>query len=83
MVCEAGGFLEDTLRPGHARQVVVCRFVLCVTRPLGCRATRAALAAPLPTQGVSIAGALKSYLRELPEPLMTFGLYEEWTQVAR
>ncbi|XP_049645219.1 LOW QUALITY PROTEIN: rho GTPase-activating protein 17 [Suncus etruscus] len=25
---------------------------------------------------------LKSYLRELPEPLMTFQLYEEWTQVA-
>ncbi|XP_051048851.1 rho GTPase-activating protein 17 isoform X5 [Phodopus roborovskii] len=30
----------------------------------------------------AVAGALKSYLRELPEPLMTFGLYEEWTQVA-
>uniref|UniRef100_A0A8C4PRT8 Rho GTPase-activating protein 17 n=1 Tax=Equus asinus asinus TaxID=83772 RepID=A0A8C4PRT8_EQUAS len=30
----------------------------------------------------AVAGALKSYLRELPEPLMTFHLYEEWTQVA-
>ncbi|XP_070269743.1 rho GTPase-activating protein 17 isoform X4 [Myotis yumanensis] len=30
----------------------------------------------------AVAGALKSYLRELPEPLMTFQLYEEWTQVA-
>ncbi|XP_074178981.1 rho GTPase-activating protein 17 isoform X7 [Rhinolophus sinicus] len=30
----------------------------------------------------AVAGALKSYLRELPEPLMTFSLYEEWTQVA-
>ncbi|NWX90800.1 RHG17 protein, partial [Nothoprocta pentlandii] len=30
----------------------------------------------------AVAGALKSYLRELPEPLMTYGLYEEWTQAA-
>ncbi|XP_076407933.1 rho GTPase-activating protein 17 isoform X4 [Peromyscus maniculatus bairdii] len=30
----------------------------------------------------AVAGALKSYLRELPEPLMTFSLYEEWTHVA-
>ncbi|XP_070616973.1 rho GTPase-activating protein 17 isoform X4 [Erythrolamprus reginae] len=30
----------------------------------------------------AVAGALKSYLRELPEPLMTYTLYEEWTQVA-
>lgn len=28
-------------------------------------------------------GALKSYLRELPEPLMTFKLYDEWIKVAR
>ena len=27
-------------------------------------------------------GALKSYLRELPEPLMTFGLYDEWLQAS-
>ncbi|XP_038163664.1 rho GTPase-activating protein 17b isoform X4 [Cyprinodon tularosa] len=26
----------------------------------------------------AVAGALKSYLRELPEPLMTFSLYDEW-----
>ncbi|KAF3846273.1 hypothetical protein F7725_003351 [Dissostichus mawsoni] len=28
----------------------------------------------------AIAGALKSYLRELPEPLMTTELYDEWIQ---
>ncbi|XP_009706368.1 PREDICTED: SH3 domain-binding protein 1, partial [Cariama cristata] len=27
-------------------------------------------------------GALKSYLRELPQPLMTFELYNEWVKVA-
>lgn len=31
----------------------------------------------------SPAGALKSYLRELPQPLMTFELYDEWVKVAR
>ncbi|CAL8305788.1 unnamed protein product [Merluccius merluccius] len=30
----------------------------------------------------AVAGALKSYLRELPEPLMTFGLYNEWLQAS-
>uniref|UniRef100_A0A3Q1GDB3 Rho GTPase-activating protein 17 n=1 Tax=Acanthochromis polyacanthus TaxID=80966 RepID=A0A3Q1GDB3_9TELE len=30
----------------------------------------------------AVAGALKSYLRELPEPLMTFGLFDEWIQAS-
>ncbi|XP_024140838.1 rho GTPase-activating protein 44 isoform X3 [Oryzias melastigma] len=30
----------------------------------------------------AIAGALKSYLRELPEPLMTFDLYSDWIQAS-
>ncbi|XP_037547589.1 rho GTPase-activating protein 44 [Nematolebias whitei] len=30
----------------------------------------------------AIAGALKSYLRELPEPLMTFELYGDWIQAS-
>ncbi|KAJ3601728.1 hypothetical protein NHX12_032695, partial [Muraenolepis orangiensis] len=30
----------------------------------------------------AVAGALKSYLRELPEPLMTFGLYDDWLQAS-
>ncbi|XP_077086940.1 rho GTPase-activating protein 44 isoform X6 [Siphateles boraxobius] len=30
----------------------------------------------------AVAGALKSYLRELPEPLLTFDLYEEWIQAS-
>ncbi|KAJ8363334.1 hypothetical protein SKAU_G00121650 [Synaphobranchus kaupii] len=30
----------------------------------------------------AVAGALKSYLRELPEPLMTFELYSDWLKVA-
>ncbi|KAK3559611.1 hypothetical protein QTP86_013555, partial [Hemibagrus guttatus] len=30
----------------------------------------------------AVAGALKSYLRELPEPLMTFELYNEWFEAA-
>ena len=29
-----------------------------------------------------IAGALKLYLRELPDPLMTSDLYDEWMQTA-
>lgn len=28
-------------------------------------------------------GALKSYLRELPEPLMSYQLYEEWIQASK
>ncbi|XP_037664176.1 rho GTPase-activating protein 44 isoform X3 [Choloepus didactylus] len=30
----------------------------------------------------AVAGALKSYLRELPEPLLTFELYDEWIQAS-
>ncbi|XP_062930369.1 rho GTPase-activating protein 44-like isoform X7 [Mobula hypostoma] len=30
----------------------------------------------------AVAGALKSYLRELPEPLMTLELYDEWIQAS-
>ncbi|XP_062388129.1 rho GTPase-activating protein 17b isoform X3 [Sardina pilchardus] len=30
----------------------------------------------------AVAGALKSYLRELPEPLMTFHLYDDWLQAS-
>uniref|UniRef100_A0A3B5BCL8 Rho GTPase-activating protein 17 n=2 Tax=Stegastes partitus TaxID=144197 RepID=A0A3B5BCL8_9TELE len=30
----------------------------------------------------AVAGALKSYLRELPEPLMTHQLYDEWIQAS-
>ncbi|XP_074127740.1 SH3 domain-binding protein 1 [Sminthopsis crassicaudata] len=30
----------------------------------------------------AVAGALKSYLRELPEPIMTFELYEDWMTAA-
>uniref|UniRef100_A0A3Q3VZM4 Rho-GAP domain-containing protein n=1 Tax=Mola mola TaxID=94237 RepID=A0A3Q3VZM4_MOLML len=30
----------------------------------------------------AVAGALKSYLRELPEPLMTFELYSDWFKAA-
>lgn len=29
-----------------------------------------------------LTGVLKSYLRELPEPLMTFELYNEWFKAA-
>lgn len=31
----------------------------------------------------TIAGTLKSYLRELPEPLLTYGLYNEWISAAK
>ncbi|CAG00635.1 unnamed protein product, partial [Tetraodon nigroviridis] len=31
----------------------------------------------------AIAGALKSYLRELPEPLMTYELYNDWIQASK
>ena len=30
-----------------------------------------------------IAGALKLYLRELPEPLMTYELYDAWMQTVQ
>uniref|UniRef100_UPI0037E8F880 rho GTPase-activating protein 17a isoform X4 n=1 Tax=Semicossyphus pulcher TaxID=241346 RepID=UPI0037E8F880 len=30
----------------------------------------------------AVAGALKSYLRELPEPLMSYQLYDEWIQAS-
>jgi hypothetical protein len=30
-----------------------------------------------------VAGALKLYLRELPEPLMTYKLYPEWMIAAQ
>lgn len=33
--------------------------------------------------GCVVSGALKSYLRELPEPLMTHQLYDEWIQASR
>lgn len=32
---------------------------------------------------VLFTGALKSYLRELPEPLMTFSMYDEWIQASK
>lgn len=31
----------------------------------------------------AVAGTLKSYLRELPEPLLTHGLYENWIEAAK
>ena len=30
----------------------------------------------------TIAGCLKMYLRELPEPILTFDLYKEWMHAA-
>lgn len=32
---------------------------------------------------ICLPGALKSYLRELPEPLMTFELYNDWIQASK
>ncbi|GCB59883.1 hypothetical protein scyTo_0014063 [Scyliorhinus torazame] len=37
---------------------------------------------PMLRNSSNTSGALKSYLRELPQPLMTFDLYEEWFQAA-
>ena len=37
---------------------------------------------PPPTSTHTATCVLKFYLQEMPEPLMTFNLYEEWTQVA-
>ncbi|XP_069509146.1 SH3 domain-binding protein 1 isoform X2 [Ambystoma mexicanum] len=34
------------------------------------------------TEPHAVAGALKSYLRELPQPLMTFELYDDWMKAA-
>lgn len=34
------------------------------------------------SDGLSLTGALKCYLRELPEPLMTFDLYSDWFKAA-
>lgn len=31
----------------------------------------------------AVAGTLKLYLRELPEPLLTFNLYREWLEAAK
>lgn len=31
----------------------------------------------------TVAGCLKSYLRELPEPLLTYALYPEWIAAAK
>eukprot|EP00020_Sapocribrum_chincoteaguense_P009683 CAMPEP_0170743656 /NCGR_PEP_ID=MMETSP0437-20130122/7380_1 /TAXON_ID=0 /ORGANISM="Sexangularia sp." /LENGTH=437 /DNA_ID=CAMNT_0011082331 /DNA_START=44 /DNA_END=1353 /DNA_ORIENTATION=- len=35
------------------------------------------------TDPIVVAGVLKQYLRELPEPLLTFKLYEEWLPLGR
>ncbi|MEE6527913.1 hypothetical protein FKM82_029648, partial [Ascaphus truei] len=34
------------------------------------------------TEPHAVSGALKSYLRELPEPLMTYELYDDWMKAA-
>ena len=31
----------------------------------------------------AVTGVLKLYLRELPEPLLTFELYEEWINASK
>lgn len=31
----------------------------------------------------TVAGSLKMYLRELPEPLLTYAYYEEWINAAK
>lgn len=31
----------------------------------------------------AVAGVLKQYLRDLPEPLLTHGMYDDWIQAAR
>ncbi len=30
----------------------------------------------------SVAGLLKAWLRELPEPLLTYGMFEQWMRIA-
>jgi hypothetical protein len=35
------------------------------------------------TDAHSVAGVLKQYLRELPEPLLTFDLYSDWMKTAQ
>ena len=39
-------------------------------------------AAPTAPDAYLLAGALKQYLRQLPEPLLTFDLYDKWAHAA-